>query len=307
MSVEAKGSNYEQDRQRKQIERSNEHTSDREARLLADSTRHLEMRAQETADEHESRLLTQRTRQQYLRSKETAGKIKERQQIDASSKVFKRAAKADAFEKSFEPNADWNKRLDDDMLRHQKLRESETEENKLQRKIKDKEYQRNKRSLETLHDKNVRKQKDIEYRYLKRIEEKEENSKKWLDIHGQKNLEPLKKHGSYFRYLLFGTPRLSFYGQSLPVFQNLEPSSDWIWLENRTSKEILMASEFQTLSKKYALLLKQFGLSKSDVVHICIGDKNHAFGILGGSWTLGCVLSISDVFIDEETLQYQVC
>ena len=103
MSVEAKGSNHEQDRQRKQIERSNEHTSDREARLLADSTRHLEMRAQETADEHESRILTQRTRQQYLRSKETAGKIKERQQIDASSKVFKRAAKADAFEKSFEP------------------------------------------------------------------------------------------------------------------------------------------------------------------------------------------------------------
>ena len=130
MSVEAKGSNHEQDRQRKQIERSNEHTSDREARLLADSTRHLEMRAQETADEHESRILTQRTRQQYLRSKETAGKIKERQKIDASSKVFKRAAKADAFEKSFEPNAHWNKRLDDDMLRHQKLRESETEENK---------------------------------------------------------------------------------------------------------------------------------------------------------------------------------
>ena len=93
------------------------------------------------------------------------------------------------------------------MLRHQNSRDSETEEKKLQRKKKDKEYQREKRSLESLHDKNVRKQKDVEYRYLKRIEEKEANSKKWLEIHRQRNLEPLKKHGLYFRYLLFGTPQ----------------------------------------------------------------------------------------------------
>ena len=67
-----------------------------------------------------------------------------------------------------------------------------------------------------------------------------------------------------------------------------------------------MASEFQMISKRYALILKQFGLSANDVVHICIGDKNHVFGILGGIWALGGILSISDVSVDEKTFQYQV-
>ena len=196
-----------QDALRKENKRSKESEDDKKIRHIANATRMVDIRAEETEEEHKSRILKQNLRQKDLRSKQTSEEVKEGQNKNAAEKVLKRALKADAYEKSFDPNADWNYKLDMDMLRHQNSRDSETEEKKLQRKKKDKEYQREKRSLESLHDKNVRKQKDVEYRYLKRIEEKEANSKKWLEIHRQRNLEPLKKHGLYFRYLLFGTPQ----------------------------------------------------------------------------------------------------
>ena len=160
-----------QDAHRKENERSKEAEEDKQIRHIANATRMMDVRAEETEEEHKSRILALNLRQRELRSHQTLKELQETQNKDAANKVLKRALKADAYEKSFDPNADWNYRLDMDMLRHQKSRDSETEENKLQRKTKDKAYQREKRSLESLHDKNVRKQKDIEYRYLKRIEE----------------------------------------------------------------------------------------------------------------------------------------
>ena len=132
------------------------------------------------------------------------------------------------------------------------------------------------------------------------------NSDKWLEIHKQNNLKSLKHHGSYLRFLLHGTARTSYYGQSLPTIPEDEDIDDWIWLENKTSNEILMASDFRILSKKYSVLFDQMGLSNKDVIHLCVGNLNHTFGILGGIWTIGGVLSISDASIDEKTLTNQV-
>ena len=92
----------------------------------------------------------------------------------------------------------------------------------------------------------------------------------------------------------------------MPTIPEDEDIDDWIWLENKTSNEILMASDFRILSKKYSSLFDHMGLSKKDVIHLCVGNLNHTFGILGGIWTIGGVLSISDACIDEKTLTNQV-
>ena len=298
--------NLKKDSIRKQIKRSEESKETKELRHVTDAFRHFEMRTVETRDEYQSRLLEQRERQKDLRLNETQDQTKSRKEANALQKVLKRARKADAYEKSFEPNKDWNLNLDKDMFRHKKTRASETTNQMSIRKQKDAEYQREKRSLETMKEKNIRKQKDVEYRYLKRLEEEEMKREKWMDIHRQNNLKYLKQHGSYLRFLLYGTARTSYYGQSLPLFHEDEDIDDWKWLDNKISDEILMASDFLILSQKYLILFYQMGLSKRDVIHLCVGNQNHIFGILGGIWTIGGVLSISDASINEKALQQQV-
>ena len=76
---------------------------------------------------------------------------------------MKRKAKADAYEKSFEPNKDWNSRLDKDMLRHQNSRAVESKEKMKARREKDVDYQRAKRALLTAKEKQKINQDKVEY------------------------------------------------------------------------------------------------------------------------------------------------
>ena len=104
----------------------------------------VETRAEELHILHQSRLDEQRKRQHQLRLKQTPAEVKSIQVSNASKKVLKRAAKAGAFENSYSPNEDWNKKLDTDMVRHQKSRALESDEKRKLRKEKDADYQREK-------------------------------------------------------------------------------------------------------------------------------------------------------------------
>ena len=144
---------------------------------------------------------------------------------DALNKAAKTSAKADAFENSLKPNEDWNRKLDNDMLRHRKSRANETAAQEKQRKDKDAEYQRKARSEETIREQNMRKQRDIDYHFRKRIEDKERAFDDRMEAYKEKNIEPLCMHGSYYRFLCFGSPRSTYYGCSLG-------SVDFCWLSS---------------------------------------------------------------------------
>ena len=81
---------------------------------------------------------------------------------------------------------------------------------------------------------------------------------------------------------------------------------DWKFLHNKINNEIMMGEEFQTLSKKIAVILKKHGLETNDVVHLMIGNCNITFGILGGVWYIGGICSLSGTITNFEVIKEQV-
>ena len=130
---------------------------------MVKASRAIDVRANETKDEHLERLAQQNLRQKALRAMETPDMVKARQESDAKNRSIKRSLKAAAFENSLNPTLDWNSKLDSDMIRHQKSRALETEEESNKRKERDVLYQRNKRN--NLSDQQIKiiNQKKIEY------------------------------------------------------------------------------------------------------------------------------------------------
>ena len=149
----------------------------------------------------------------------------------------------------------------------------------------------------------MRKQRDIDYHYRKRIEDKERAFDDRMEAYKEKNIEPLCMHGSYYRFLCFGSPRSTYYGCSLGSVEEVE---EWTFLENKINNEIMMGTDFFKLSKKIAAFFRQLGISKKDVIHLIIGNHNITFPILGGIWHIGGVCSISDTTTDEKTMEIQV-
>ena len=68
----------------------------------------------------------------------------------------------------------------------------------------------------------------------------------------------------------------------------------------------MMASEFEILSKKFAVIFKSFNLSQGDIVHFIVGNHNHFYPALGGVWILGAIGSFGDMALDADTIASQV-
>ena len=286
---------------RKVLERSNETKEETDVRKLADACRHFESRANESNLQYESRISAQNLTQKKLLSKETPEQTKARQAVDSIRKVKKRAKKAAAYENSYKPNEDWNLHLDSDMIRHRNSRKNETEEKRNLRKQKDADYQKKRRWTDNeRHQKRMRKK---EYDQMKKRDSTAKKSAEWTEVHRQNNLQELRKSGSYYRFLYNGIPRDTFFGRSLP--SPPEIADDWKWLINKIYNATTMGYEFFTQSKKAALLFQQYGLNQQDVVHVITGSHNSTLSVLGGTWILGGVCSLSDKS-DIETIKHQV-
>ena len=106
------------------------------------------------------------------------------------------------------------------------------------------------------------------------------------------NPEPVK--GSYYTTL------------SNIIRQNIEDGGDWLWLHNRINGKTMMASEFEILSKKFAVFFKNLGLEKGDCVHLVVGNYNESYGAIGGIWILGGIASCGDVALDDQAIAGQV-
>ena len=213
--------------------------------------------------------------------------MKERQKIDTEKHALRRAAKADAYESSFQPKKDYKAMLEKDKHRNRLSRDMESMEKKKVRREKDINCHRKQRDLLTETEKSkMNHERKVQTRW-KREENKRQDAKKWLDIHRQNNLKKLRVAGSYIKFLWSGEPRTSFYGKSLVPIRNLD---EFKWLQNNASQQSLMSSEFITLSKKYACLFNEYGLSSDDVIHIIVENHNHVFGALGGMWIIGGII-----------------
>ena len=74
----------------------------------------------------------------------------------------------------------------------------------------------------------------------------------------------------------------------------IESNGDWIWLHDKMTNQVMMASEFEILSRKFAVLFKDLGMGSNeinrglgDVVHFVVGNHNYLFPAIGGLWILG--------------------
>ena len=90
------------------------------------------------------------------------------------------------------------------------------------------------------------------------------------------------------------------------VRRSVEEGGDWEVLHNRITHEKMMASEFETLSQKFAVFFNSLGLGKDDVIHMVVGNNNFCYPALGGIWILGGIGSLGDVALDDKAIAGQV-
>ena len=90
------------------------------------------------------------------------------------------------------------------------------------------------------------------------------------------------------------------------IRKNIEEGGDWLWLHDRITGRTLNASDFEILSKKFAVFFKNLGLEKGDVIHLVVGNYNESYGAIGGIWILGGVASCGDVALDDKAIAGQV-
>ena len=100
----------------------------------------------------------------------------------------------------------------------------------------------------------------------------------------QSRLKPVECAGSYIKYLF------------ITLQENIEQNGDWKWMYNTTTKETIFASEFETMAKKYAIVFRQLGLRKGDIVHFFLKfwDYAHTYPALAGLWIIGAVGSFGN-------------
>ena len=340
------------DSERKTARRSEESPESTHFRKLEDATRHFEQRAAETEKQSQKRRSKQKLRQEQLRSKESADDQRLRQHADAERKMFRREVM------SSDSDGDWNSWLDKDRDRHRESRLNETDEKKKIRKEKDAEYQKNKRANESHQERWERQTQDSKYQHRKRWDDRNDWQTKAAERHFQRFgnrplrevlLDPLREAGSYFIYLLKAVrynlklpssshswQRDSLRGANRTPHDDAEkaekiikqcesnPTEDWKWIQNNISKEFLMASQFEILSKKFAVFFNQIGIGKNDVVHFIVSDHIYTLPAIGGLWTIGAIGSltnsyrwtgrytegksyITEVELDPKVFEKQVC
>jgi len=90
------------------------------------------------------------------------------------------------------------------------------------------------------------------------------------------------------------------------VRRNIENGNDWLWLHNRINGDKMMASEFESLSKKFAVFYSNLGLVAGDTVHLIVGNHNHSYVALGGIWILGGIGSLGDIALDPRAIAGQL-
>ena len=112
----------------------------------------------------------------------------------------------------------------------------------------------------------------------------------------------------------------------LKRFPQFNDGQDWIWILDKAKKEKYMASDFERLSRKYAVIFKSIGFKAGDVLHFVVNDNHYQiFFATGGVWHLGgkgslpgisksipkCILFMRESFwtdesIDKTKKRYQI-
>ena len=267
---------------------------DYEIRLEKQKVRQKNLREAETAEQHELRKTRQLQRQKNLRENETDEKKALRKEEDSEYKAyFRRSLK----HRGVETNDEWNTRLDKqlklqrkynrELLPDDKKKSIQEKETIARRRKRDDLSEDKKATIRVKDNESKKKRRDADRPTPRPFTEKEKEYLKpqqYYSYQRSRRLLPLHDAGSYIKYLLD------------TLQENIKENGDWKWIYNTKTKETIMASEFQTLAKKYAVAFLKLGLTKGDVVHFFIKshDYAHAYPALAGLWIIGAIGSFGN-------------
>jgi hypothetical protein len=165
----------------------------------------------------------------------------------------------------------WHAALDAEKEQKKQFRDAEPDEKKALRKAKDMKYQEEKRAIETTQELNERRERNADS-HRSRIQR---DYKKKMQPQFDKDRLELTTSGGVYVYLCKMVQELIYNGK------------DWIWIQDKVSKEKFLASDFGNLSKRYAIIFKTLGFKFGDVLHLMVDNHYHNFFALGGCWHLG--------------------
>ncbi len=86
----------------------------------------------------------------------------------------------------------------------------------------------------------------------------------------------------------------------------VDERGDWKWLNNVITGESLTATEALLYGKKFAVVFRNLGLGRGDVIHMVVGNFNLSFSASFGIWILGGVTSVGDVNLEARAIAKQV-
>ena len=196
-----------------------------------------------------------------------------------------------SFVRDIETDDEWNLRIDKQLIQQRKYHASLPEEKRSLFRERERIYRQKHRDGLSEDKKDLIRRKENQSKKMKRDSEKTPkrpyNEKETFylkpmcfdSIQRRCRLEPVQKAGSYIQYLLN------------TIDENIKEKGDWKWMYNTMTKETIMASEFETLAKKYAVVFQQIGLHKGDVVHFFMKcqDHVHTYPAMAGLWIIGAI------------------
>ena len=171
--------------------------------------------------------------------------------------------------------------------RMRQYRKAEAPSVRKTRQDKDVKAQAIKRKSETIEQKQQRKQKDADYHFNNRdlVPSKRpynEKERKYYDTHYNERSYDLHNDDK------------SIYKYFLKVSNEHLEDGDWIWIENQTINKDLLGSDFEKLSKKFAVIFSQLGLSKDYILHFVVNEEILTYVARGGLWIIGALGSLSN-------------
>ena len=210
-------------------------------------------------------------------------------------------------------------RLAKQAKRQAQIREKETEQQKNNRLSKQAGYQTQRRLEESPQETVGRKLKDVRWHAKKRENETRMETANRLNYqaeyyltHGdyvrhyhEKPCGPDKnpyteKEKRYYNRLPWERDK-ELWGSSIYMYllksakENLE-DGDWTWIKDQRTNKGCKASKFEILSKKFALIFSELGISKHDVVHFMTKNEMITYCALGGLWILGAIGSLGNKY-----------
>ena len=99
----------------------------------------------------------------------------------------------------------------------------------------------------------------------------------------------------------------SFYKEFMRAVQKkIKRQGDWVWIKNFDSGDVILASDVENYTKRFAAVFANLGVKYGDGVHILTGNNNFTFISMYSAFYLGAFASTGDISLDADTIAGQL-